>query len=940
MQAKKRYALVLSTIFTTVFYFTFFNHIQPTIREYSRGAKQSSDHESKSSDSNDSSENNNNDNFPNTLESSWNLNRAKDVLFTNGGQKHDKTDAENNFDSVFDDETLDSRKKLHNRNSINHLLPTLINHPDNFFEPDPVKTLAKFGRDFEYPKFEAFPSAFNSRNILHGGTENLLKFKSVDFRTNENLQNHENPQNNDNINIPDPRTCTIDKCFDMFKCSSPDLKVYIYPEAFENSKYKKSTQWTLFERIIYIIKQSQFYTPNPQKACVFIIPFDTLVRDRLDDNYIERLQEKVQALPHWNQGRNHLFFNLYAGTWPDYAEDLNFDYGYAVMAKASFSREFYRPGFDISLPLFKKEQTFFKGVEKVDSLQNLYPSKRKYLITFKGKRYLTGIGSVTRNLLYQIDNEPERGDVIMLTTCKHGKDWEKFADARCDKDNARYDSFDYQELMINSTFCLVPRGRRLGSFRFLESLRATCVPVVMADSWVLPFEEILDWSGASLNFDERDYIVSPMVLRHVGDKRIFELRQQGVFFYHAYFSSLERIVLTSLEIIRERVYPHHKKPNWVWNHGEGISGALATFSSKSVNYDLDYPFYNADLVYSDIKLKTPKSLKTQSKYEKTPKFENSIESEKFVQSDQRYSAVIQVVAPQVKALTKVLVALDKSKSCGQVLLIWNMKNLPVKVRKRLESFKKVEIIPAFEKLEQFDDISAKFGEYVQNKIRFNGVLSLDDDVKLISDEMEYAFEVWRMEKSRIVGFPNRLHYWLQGSMSDADGRIQKITRWAYTSKFHNEYSLVLSGAAFLHKFYLNTYSNGTNIGGHSISRSVVNKYKNCEDILINFVVADLTGKPPIKITQRKRYKNTETGQNEQDANTYGLDLTAENAPLAPRWTEKAHFQERQICMNKFFEDFGYMPLMTSQLRLDPTLYKDNVAAWRKQYKSIEIVGDE
>ena len=112
--------------------------------------------------------------------------------------------------------------------------------------------------------------------------------------------------------------------------------------------------------------------------------------------------------------------------------------------------------------------------------------------------------------------------------------------------------------------------------------------------------------------------------------------------------------------------------------------------------------------------------------------------------------------------------------------------------------------------------------------------------------MEYAFEVWRMEKSRIVGFPNRLHYWLQGSMSDADGRIQKITRWAYTSKFHNEYSLVLSGAAFLHKFYLNTYSNGTNIGGHSISRSVVNKYKNCEDILINFVVADLTGKPPIE----------------------------------------------------------------------------------------------
>ena len=67
---------------------------------------------------------------------------------------------------------------------------------------------------------------------------------------------------------------------------------------------------------------------------------------------------------------------------------------------------------------------------------------------------------------------------------------------------------------------------------------------------------------------------------------------------------------------------------------------------------------------------------------------------------------------------------------------------------------------------------------------------------------------------RIVGFPGRLHYWLEGNMPDADGNLQKITRWAYTSKFHNDYSMILTGAAFIHKHYLEVYKNYNNMGGH------------------------------------------------------------------------------------------------------------------------------
>lgn len=226
----------------------------------------------------------------------------------------------------------------------------------------------------------------------------------------------------------DSQNCRMESCFDFSKCKD-SFKVYVYPsEEKVTGKYNE---------ILSVLRESAYYTDDPSKACIFVLAIDTLDRDILSkESYVVNLQSKVNNLKFWNGGTNHIIFNLYTGTWPNYSEnDFGFDIGKAILAKASFSEKYYRQGFDISFPLFHKELAFKGGQPGLLTANNV-PPLRKYTLVFKGKRYLTGIGSETRNSLYHIHNNE---DIILLTTCKHGKGWNKSQDERCKGDNQEYE---------------------------------------------------------------------------------------------------------------------------------------------------------------------------------------------------------------------------------------------------------------------------------------------------------------------------------------------------------------------------------------------------------------------------------------------------------------------------------------------------------------------
>uniref|UniRef100_A0A8D2JE15 Exostosin-like 1 n=1 Tax=Varanus komodoensis TaxID=61221 RepID=A0A8D2JE15_VARKO len=621
---------------------------------------------------------------------------------------------------------------------------------------------------------------------------------------------------------PKARRCRMETCFDFSRCREHGFKVFVYP--LERGDPVSES----YLKIITSIEDSRYYTSNPEEACLFVLNIDTLDRDHLSIQYVHDINEKIQGFPLWNDGRNHLIFNLYSGTWPNYTEDLGFDIGQALLAKASFYMENFRPGFDISIPLFSKDHPQ-KGGERGWLLKTTVPPKKKYLLVFKGKRYLTGIGSDTRNALHHIHNGK---DIISLTTCRH-------------------------ELLHNSTFCIIPRGRRLGSFRFLEALQAACIPVLLSNGWELPFSEVIDWSKSAIVGDER--LLLQVTMPALEQWPILAFQQQTQFLWEAYFSSVEKIVQTTLEIIKDRIFHQESRPRFFWNTLPGGLLALPEYST----YLSDFPFYYLQ--------------------------QGSNPSGKF-------TALIRAVSPIVslsQPILKLIQAVSKSQYCAQVVILWSCEKPLPQSSTWPESTVPLIVIQGSSR------VSDRFLPY--SAIGTDAVLSLDEHTSLSTSEVDFAFVVWRSFPNRIVGFPVRSHFWDTSK-----------SQWSYTSKWTNEFSMVLTAAAFYHRYYHTLFTNYL----PAKLRRLIDQFANCEDILMNFLVSAVTKLPPIKVTQKKQHRESSSQQ-----------------PLAP--LKQGTLKNRQECVNQFAAWFGYMPLVHSQFRLDPVLFKDQVSVLRKKYRNLE-----
>lgn len=624
--------------------------------------------------------------------------------------------------------------------------------------------------------------------------------------------------------------CTHFNCFNIYKCRIGRDKplVYVYPPENFIDLYghsvKSGPMSKEFYQILVSIISSKLYTPNPTEACVFVPSIDTL-----NQNYLQlgAVSQALKSLRFWNNGENHIIFNMISGVSPDFNRSFDIDIGKAIIVGASFSTLTYRTGFDISLPI---PGTFSEVLINHESLE------RSRLLVFSHMN----INEAFYQPIIEISSAYPK-DVLVLGPCLHHNPM--ISSIRCSGQQI----FRYPDILQTFKFCLIVQEARLVQRSLLDALATGCIPVIISDSIIMPFQEIIDWKRSAVFIREKDILSVVKKLKNISIMKIEKLQKQSLWIWNRYFKSIESIIETTFEILSERIFGQSFKDYYYWN----------VPAEKNLN---------PPLPLSTIAPKTHGFTAVILTYDRI---------------DLLFSLINKIV--EVPSLTK-------------ILIVWNnLRKNPPDAKRWPKLSKPVEIIRAKE-----NKLSNRF--YPYDEIETEAILSIDDDIIMLTpDELEFAYEVWREFPDRIVGFPSRTHTW-----------DHSMKTWKYESEWTNRISMVLTGAAFHHKYWSYYYT--TSMPGDI--KHWVDEHMNCEDIAMNFLVANSTGKAPIKVTPKKKFRCPKCTNTEM----LSADL--------------AHMAERTDCINHFSRVYNTMPLKSVEFRADPVLFRDVFPEKLKRFNGI------
>ncbi len=111
----------------------------------------------------------------------------------------------------------------------------------------------------------------------------------------------------------------------------------------------------------------------------------------------------------------------------------------------------------------------------------------------------------------------------------------------------------YAELLASSVFAFVPRGDALFSYRLLEAMSFGCIPIVLADGWVLPFDTSIDWPTIALHPREANIAQIPEWIASLPANRVAQMQRDVASTYMQKLSSFDAIVESLFQEIELRL---------------------------------------------------------------------------------------------------------------------------------------------------------------------------------------------------------------------------------------------------------------------------------------------------------------------------------------------------------------------------------------------------
>lgn len=264
------------------------------------------------------------------------------------------------------------------------------------------------------------------------------------------------------------------------------------------------------------------------------------------------------------------------------------------------------------------------------------------------------------------------------------------------------------------------------------------------------------------------------------------------------------------------------------------------------------------------------------------------------EEEQRFTVIIQTYN-RTDILLKLLNHYQAVPHLQRIIIVWN--NIGEQTPLKLWNSLGPHPVPVVFKEQTSNHMRNRLQPFLE--IDTDAVLMLDDDTLVSVPDISFAFSVWKQFPDQIVGFVPRKHVTTPGGVyTYGSFELQNPEIGG-----GDQYSMVLIGAAFFHRRYLQLFQDQP-----QAVHELVDATQNCDDIAMNFAVA---------LYLRKHSKSSGSPTRPSGVFVKPVDLRNlekdASSGYQGMWHRPEHLLQRSYCLNRLTQIYGFMPLCFSNL---------------------------